>query len=505
MDTLARVIDRRPPVSPGMSCAALAERFAAEHDALVLAVTDGDRPVGLVPREPFLARFEAARGAEDGLAISEVMDRDPLVAPAAMTAAAFRDQALTERPAALLRGFIAVQKGRYLGVGTAVSLLAARRSRGQAIREMVLGFGEQINREVLRHLDGLDDFTGRLGRQPLAADGQAYVRAIGEASEDLRRLVEQTSELYRADVGVMALNPAPRRLGEITDAVESHWKNRTAAAGLTLLVSYDGDPELAADIDGARLVQLFDCLIGRAVGETRRGVVEATLKARPGPEGLILEGRVRDGGRTLAPDQLARIFDPMAASGPAELPARLGMALANRIVQAMAGVIRAEGNPGAGLTVAFGLMAPQAQAAAESGADAAMQRAAHVLIVDDNATNRMVAEALCEMFDCTSEQACDGVEALEAVQARAFDLILMDIKMPRMDGMAATRAIRALPGEAARTPIIALTANADPEDVRSYLAAGMNDVVEKPIKPERLLAALNAILPDEGEGKTAAA
>jgi CheY-like chemotaxis protein len=106
----------------------------------------------------------------------------------------------------------------------------------------------------------------------------------------------------------------------------------------------------------------------------------------------------------------------------------------------------------------------------------------------------MVAEALCEMFDCTSEQAVDGVEALEAVQARSFDLILMDIKMPRMDGVAATRAIRALTGPVSRTPIIALTANADPEDVRSYLEAGMNDVVEKPIKAERMLEALQAAL-----------
>jgi CheY-like chemotaxis protein len=89
-------------------------------------------------------------------------------------------------------------------------------------------------------------------------------------------------------------------------------------------------------------------------------------------------------------------------------------------------------------------------------------RSAHILIVDDNATNRMVAEALCEMFDCTSEQVVDGVEAVEAAKSGRFDLILMDIKMPRMDGVTATRAIRELPGRPASTPIVALTANADP-------------------------------------------
>jgi CheY-like chemotaxis protein len=125
-------------------------------------------------------------------------------------------------------------------------------------------------------------------------------------------------------------------------------------------------------------------------------------------------------------------------------------------------------------------------------------------VVDDNATNRMVAEALCEMFDCTSECVEDGVEAVEAARSGRFDLILMDIKMPRMDGVEATKAIRALPGRAGAVPIIALTANADPEDAQAYIACGMHTVVEKPIKPERLLQAINAAL-SAAPDRTAAA
>ena len=114
--------------------------------------------------------------------------------------------------------------------------------------------------------------------------------------------------------------------------------------------------------------------------------------------------------------------------------------------------------------------------------------------MDDNATNRVVAQALCEMFGCTSETAEDGVEAVECVKERRFDLVLMDIKMPRMDGVQATEAIRALPGPERSIPIVALTANADPEDAKRYLAIGMAAVVEKPIKPERLRMAMNAAL-----------
>ena len=105
------------------------------------------------------------------------------------------------------------------------------------------------------------------------------------------------------------------------------------------------------------------------------------------------------------------------------------------------------------------------------------------------------------MFVCNSETAEDGVEALAAVQERQFDLVLMDIKMPRMDGVQATQAIRALDGPVGSIPIVALTANADPEDAKKYLATGMAAVVEKPIKPERLRMAMNAAL----EQATAAA
>ena len=125
-----------------------------------------------------------------------------------------------------------------------------------------------------------------------------------------------------------------------------------------------------------------------------------------------------------------------------------------------------------------------------------------MLIVDDNATNRLVAEAFCDMFGCTSDSAEDGLEALEAVSVRSYDVILMDVKMPRMDGLEATRAIRAMQGPAAQTPIVALTANADPKDIRRYQEAGMAGVVEKPIKAERLAEVLNALFEADEPAKT---
>ncbi len=505
MDTLSSLIERRAPVSPQTGCADVAARFLAEPDALVLAVTEGCTPVGLIARDVALAL------AADLRTVREVMNAHPVIVAADMTAGALRDLALATRPETLARGFIAVEDGQYLGVGHPLMLFTARRSRPRTRRNSDAELISRMSHEVLQRLDGVSDFTTRLLRQPLAPDAEACVRAIAATGEDLTGLMRRAVDLHDAEQGTLVFNPHPCRLQDVMDTLDQRWKARAASTGLTLLTAYDGDPDHAAQLDEVRLLQVFDALVFRALAETRRGAVEVSLKARLTPEGLLMEGRVRDAGSELSAEALAHIFAPLGQASddhPEGLTAGLGMALASRIVSAAGGMIRAEPNPGAGVTVTFEFIAAPVSMdvpAGVSGNGAPSARAAHVLIVDDNATNRMVAEALCEMFECTSEQAVDGLEALEAVQARSFDLILMDIKMPRMDGVAATRAIRALPGPVAHTPIIALTANADPEDVRSYIEAGMNDVVEKPIKAERMLQALQSALDGVGAASSAAA
>jgi CheY-like chemotaxis protein len=134
------------------------------------------------------------------------------------------------------------------------------------------------------------------------------------------------------------------------------------------------------------------------------------------------------------------------------------------------------------------------RAAATQMAEPTPHATLNVLIVDDNATNRFVAGKVLALFGCSSEAVEDGREAVERVQSGAFDLVLMDIKMPVMDGVEATRLIRMLPGPVAGMPILALTANADPRDEAEYLAAGMNGVAQKPIQPDALLNAIRLVM-----------
>ena len=354
-------------------------------------------------------------------------------------------------------------------------------------------FLDLIGREIRTPLNGVVAVAELLARQPLSPDAQAYVRTIVDSSQSLLGRLEDALDLVAGEAGGMELIAEAVQLRAAVDEVQARWQARRSA-GVALLVSYDGDPDLAALTDGRRLKQLFDSLIGDALRVTGRGAVEASLRARSVPGGIQIEGRVRDAGPGLSEAELVRLFEPDSprkGSG-------LALQLCRQIARALGGSIRAERNVGSGVSIVFNILAPAVEAEDETVAKASGRPAAHVLVVDDNATNRMVAESLCEMFDCTSESAEDGLEAVEAARTGRFDLILMDIKMPRMDGVEATRQIRAMDGDAGRVPIIALTANADPEDARAYLACGMSSVVEKPIKPDRLLQAMNMAF-SEGE------
>ncbi|HEX5264159.1 MAG TPA: response regulator [Phenylobacterium sp.] len=364
-------------------------------------------------------------------------------------------------------------------------------------------FFDRVTVDICQQMDGVLALTEQLSRQRLTPDAEACVSGVAEAAAGVRNLLEAARDLRTVTHLGLSLDPAPLRLRELVDEVHARWQPAAAMSGVTLLVSYDGDPEACAIGDRSRILQVFDGFVGEAVASMRRGAVEASLRTIIAPDGVRLEGRVR-GARDPAwetQDLESRVRDVEGRFG---LRVAIGVVLARQIIDGMGGAIRSEGVGGSSETVIFDVVLPATEDAPVEAQQAA-ERQVHVLVVDDNATNRMVAQALCEMFDCTSESAGDGAEAVEAARGGRFDLILMDIKMPVMDGVAATRAIRALPGAAGLVPIIALTANAEPEDAEDYLAAGMNGVVEKPMKPEHLLAALQEALGQAATSSAAAA
>ena len=531
-----QLIDRAAAVPTSATGGQIYARFEREPDTLVIAVADEQgRPVGLIERNAFFLKMAAEHGRAlyAGRSVSILMDTDFLCVDHQTSAGGFCRQVLADRPSALLRGFVAVQDGRYLGVGTVLSLLRAASAdaearaeeMSQALDRLAAAEAEAraaslaksqfiavMSHELRTPMNGVLAVAELLHRQPLEGDSAGYVQTIVDSSATLLRIVSDAIDLSRADTARLELAPEPTLLRALIDEVQALWLPRAQTDGVTLSVSLTGDAEAAALIDAVRLKQVFNNLIGNALKFTRRGGVEVSLHAERAGDVVRLLGRVRDTGPGVDAAELERIFEPFAQEerGAKAGGAGLGLAICRQIVTAMGGRIWAEANAGSGATFLFEVEAPPAAAAPGQAGDAdeADDRSlrAHLLIVDDNPTNRMVAEAIVGLFGCTCETVTDGAEAVEAARAGRFDAILMDIKMPRMDGGQATRAIRELPGPAGAVPIVALTANADPEDARRYVAAGMASVVEKPIKADRLFSAIkSAVGLQTDEAVTAAA
>ena len=527
MPTIEVLTERAEPVLPTTSAAEIFARFQREPDTLVIPVVEDDRPVGLVERNAFLIKIAGPFGHAlyANRAISHVMDTEPAVVDAGVRIDAFCDILIKGGAGSLMRGFIVTRGGRYRGIGTAVSLLQAvneqQRAQNTELAEQQRALTDSrtqalasaraksqflaiMSHELRTPMNGVLAVAELLRRQPLNDAAHAHVQTIVDSSETLLRILQDALDLSRAEAGELEMNPAPTPLRALMDDIEAMWAPRASQDHVRLMVGYEGDTELTADVDGVRLKQVFNNLIGNALKFARNGVVEASLKAWSENGVVLMEARVRDDGPGVDVDRVDAIFEPFVhGSGPDG--AGLGLSICRQIVDRMEGRIWAENNAGRGATFAFDVSAPLSERVADEAsnvsalAELELQANPHILIVDDNATNRVVAQALCEMFGCSSETAEDGIEALEAVQARPFDLILMDIKMPRMDGVQATQAIRALTGPERDIPIVALTANADPDDAKHYLSIGMAAVVEKPIKPERLRMAMNAALSEPAE------
>jgi signal transduction histidine kinase len=485
MLSIARLIENAEPIDAATPCDAAAQLFLRPGSGDLLAVVEQGRPVGVVTRE-------SVRGRPAAAPVSAWMSQ-----PVTIESGVEIDRAcaLLLGQEAACPGLVVVEGEAYCGVVSARALMRVKCDETRAAEDN-RRFVEMVSHEVRGPLNGVLAVAELLQRQALSADSQAHVRTIIDSSLATLRALNDALELSRAETGELELEPRDAVLRDVMDEVQSVWHARAAQDGVTLLVAYDGDPHLSVQVDAGRIRQVFDKLIHAAMTFSRRGVIEASLQAVRENGGVRLLGRVRDSGGGLSAARLARVSESGGGEQGADAAhASLGLVLCQRIIERMGGRLRGENNVGAGATVAFDVQVSET-AVDEAVADIAAPgaRTAHVLVVDDNATNRMVAEALCEMFDCTSESVEDGVEAVEAASSGRFDLILMDIRMPRMDGVEATRAIRALAGPAGAVPIIALTANADPEDAQGYIACGMAAVVEKPIKPERLLQAMNAAL-----------
>jgi len=365
-------------------------------------------------------------------------------------------------------------------------------------------FLAMMSHEMRTPLNGVAGFADVLASRPgLDADAVRQARLIRESSDGLLMLVEDILDFARGDDALTT---------EALDLVAVARETATAslaaaqARGLKLRID-DRLPVQARFIADRRVLrQALHPLIANAVKFTEQGEVVVRLD-RAG-DGVCI--RVSDTGCGIEPSFLPELFEAFA-QGDASIRrnhsgAGLGLALAARQVRRMGGQIDVDSRVGEGSTFILKLpfdraadvvedvrlveevAAPAAAPAEESG------RAPCVLVVDDHPVNREVARIMLEAFGCEVVEVCDGQQALDAVAEQPFDLVLMDVRMPNMDGLEATRRIRSIPGTGEPLSIVAMTADAMPEDVARCLAAGMNAHMAKPINQAGLLSMVNRAL-----------
>ncbi|HEX8987689.1 MAG TPA: PAS domain S-box protein [Rhodocyclaceae bacterium] len=324
-------------------------------------------------------------------------------------------------------------------------------------------------------------------------------------SDHLLAIIDDVLDLSKIEAQQLELNEDDFRLDEVVDKVMRMIDERARAKGLALAAEIE--PALAAMAlhgDALRLAQVLINLCGNAIKFTDRGLVRLRIAPRVvAADRVSLRFSVEDGGIGIAPEDQARLFLPFTQVDSSPTRSRggtgLGLAISQRMVKMMGGSIEIDSRLGVGSVFRFDLTFPRAQRTISRHPAPAVPAHTHftgrrVLLVEDHPQSQEILLEMLEEMGCEVDVAPDGAEAVACARERRYDVVLMDMQMPRMDGLQATRALRALPAHG-QTIVVALTANAFAEDRQRCLEAGMNGHISKPVTPTALAAALSRWLP----------
>jgi PAS domain S-box-containing protein len=375
--------------------------------------------------------------------------------------------------------------------------LQVARAEAETAAAAKAAFLANMSHELRTPLTSIIGFARLLQeRRDLAPEAAHYAKRISDASDALLAIINDVLDFSKLEAGQVTLETLPVCVRRLVDETCGLIAIQAEAKGLRVGTRIDPrTPELIAG-DAARLRQVLLNFLSNAVKFTTEGEVTVKASWRETRAGGRLRLSVADTGGGIAPEKLERLFERFSQADVSINRTHggtgLGLAISKGIIELMGGRIGVRTRAGRGSVFWFEVPASPAEHQTPARADAAELEGGQlrILMVDDTAVNRELVRMMLEPLGFEIVEAAGGAEGVQAAMVTPFDLILMDVRMPGVDGLEATRVIRATSKANRATPILALTADVQPENTAACRAAGMDDVLAKPIVPQQLLAAI---------------
>ena len=381
--------------------------------------------------------------------------------------------------------------------------LESARDKANAANDAKSNFLGVISHELRTPMNGVLGAAQLLAATRLEPTQREYLSIIRNSGDNLLSLLNDILDMTKIEAGKMTFEVVDVNVEDLDKRVTGPFQAQAEAKGLDFVALREGEVPAVVRGDPLRVCQVIHNLLSNAVKFTDAGQITYTVRGeRLSEQAVRFDFMIRDSGSGIAPEDLERLFQPFtqvdASSTRRFGGTGLGLTISRLMANIMGGDITVESTPGEGSTFTFSVEAEVVRWIEEDAAEAIVAeieggQSLNVLVVEDHPVNRMILEAWMSSAGHTSATAENGQIAIEAAGEQRFDLIIMDVNMPVMDGLTATRAIRAGRGPNCDTPVVVLSASARTEDHQAGLDAGADAYLNKPIDFAALAMVMNRV------------